>query len=139
MKKILYMSILSCICSVLGCRAQDGEKFRSVGTEEFAEIIEDTAVVRLDVRTEEEYAAGHIAGAALADVLRDDFLETAVKTLPRGKTVALYCRSGRRSKKAAALLAGEGYDVVELSTGWLGWTRAGYGEEPGKKEKSEER
>jgi rhodanese-related sulfurtransferase len=45
--------------------------------------------------------------------------------LPKDKSVALYCRSGNRSKRAAKILAENGYDVVELATGYNGWVAAG--------------
>ena len=44
---------LLCLMSFLGCKAAD---FRSVDANTFAQIIEDTTVVRLDVRTANEYA-----------------------------------------------------------------------------------
>ncbi|MCD8305119.1 MAG: rhodanese-like domain-containing protein [Prevotella sp.] len=122
MRRLIFMSIFTWLCALCGCKGQGSAAFRSVNAEEFAEIIADTTVVRLDVRTAEEYAAGHIDGAILIDVLQDDFLSEAEKQLPKDRTIALYCRSGRRSKTAAKLLAGEGFDVVELATGWLGWT-----------------
>jgi rhodanese-related sulfurtransferase len=37
------------------------------------------------------------------------------------KTIALYCRSGRRSKTAAQLLAKQGYQIIELNTGFNSW------------------
>ena len=40
-------------------------------------------------------------------------------------TLAIYCRSGRRSKNAAAILAKEGYKVIELAGGFNSWTSAG--------------
>ncbi len=126
MMRLIFMSIFAWICAVCGCKGQSATAFRSVDAAEFARVIADSAVVRLDVRTAEEFAAGHIAGAALVDVLQDDFLERARRVLPEGRTVALYCRSGRRSKKAAEMLSGAGFDVVELDSGWLGWTAAGF-------------
>ena len=41
------------------------------------------------------------------------------------KIVALYCRSGNRSKTAARILADKGYEVIELGTGFRGWVAAG--------------
>ena len=81
--------------------------------------------VLADVREIGEFAEGHIPGAAVIDVLQPDFEEKALARLPKDRTIALYCRSGRRSKKAAAVLAENGYTVVELSTGWIGWVNAG--------------
>lgn len=119
----IFITMMAAISSLLGCQAQS---FRSVEVEDFETIIADSAVVRLDVRTDKEFAEGHIAGAICIDVLQEDlFAERAASLLPKDKTIALYCRSGRRSKKAAGILAGMGYTVIELNSGWLGWTGAG--------------
>ncbi|WP_286006501.1 rhodanese-like domain-containing protein [Ligilactobacillus aviarius] len=45
--------------------------------------------------------------------------------MQKDKPVALYCRSGRRSKKAAELLSKAGYEVYELDSGFHGWQKAG--------------
>lgn len=117
----IMFGIISFLSGILGCKAQSGD-YRSVEAEEFAECIADTNVVRLDVRTAEEYAAGHIEGAINIDVQQDDFEQRALAELPKGKPIALYCRSGRRSKTAAQILSAKGYEVVELNSGYLGWT-----------------
>ena len=124
--KIFLMGIISMLGSLTGCKAteQSGE-FRSVPVDEFEKVISDPAVVRLDVRTAGEYAEGHLAEAPCIDVLNNDFEVRAREVLPQGKTIALYCRSGNRSKKAAQILAAAGYDVVELESGYKGWTDAG--------------
>ena len=109
---------LLCLMSFLGCKAAD---FRSVDADTFAHVIEDTTVIRLDVRTANEYAQGHIPGALLIDVTQADFIQKAEQLLPKDKTIALYCRSGRRSKTAAAQLAKHGYQVIELNTGFNSW------------------
>ena len=128
MKKLL-MSLLS-LAAMLGfpaCNAQgqNTPAFQSVDVNTFETIIADTAVIRLDVRQLQEFNEGHIPGAAVIDVLQPDFEEKALARLPKDRTIALYCRSGRRSKKAATVLAENGYTVVELSTGWIGWVNAG--------------
>ena len=56
--------------------------------------------------------------------LGDDFAEKAAK-LPSDKTIAIYCRSGNRSKTAARILVDKGYKVVELASGFNGWVAAG--------------
>ena len=122
--RLTIMSILAMICSLFSCSAQNND-FKSVEVDEFEKVIGDTAVIRLDVRTPEEYAEGHIEGAQNIDVLNDTFEEKACATLPKDRVIALYCRSGKRSKKAAGILAAKGYKIVELNTGYLGWTGAG--------------
>jgi len=122
--RLTFMSLLAMICSLFSCSAQT-DKYKSVEVEEFEKTIADTSVVRLDVRTAEEYAEGHIAGALNIDVQNDRFEQMADSILPKDKTIALYCRSGRRSKKAATILADKGYNIVELNSGYIGWTGAG--------------
>ena len=102
MKK-LFMIISAILCSLLGCTAQQ-QKFESLDTEAFEQAISDTSVVRLDVRSIDEYSSGHITNAVNIDVTKDDFEARAISLLPKDKTIAVYCRSGRRSKKAAGIL-----------------------------------
>ena len=40
------------------------------------------------------------------------------------KPVAVYCRSGKRSKKAAAILSKKGYIIYDLDKGFIGWEEA---------------
>ena len=122
MKK-LFIFISAILCNLLGCTEQQ-QKFESLDAEAFEQVISDTSVVRLDVRSIDEYASGHIAKAINSDVMKDDFKTKATSLLPKDKTIALYCRSGRRSKKAAGILVENGYKVVELNSGISGWINA---------------
>jgi rhodanese-related sulfurtransferase len=101
--------------------------FKTVDVKEFADFIKDTTKVTVvDVRMPVEHEEGHIPGTHFnIDVLEDTYTKIATETLPKDKPVALYCRSGNRSKKAARILAENGYEVVELGTGFLGWFDAG--------------
>ena len=91
----------------------------------FAEALEDPRVIGLDVRTAEEYAEGHIPGIRLnADVQQDDFESIVRSLVPAGSTLAIHCRSGKRSQAAAAILTQAGYRVIELSSGINGWISA---------------
>ena len=117
------MIISAVLCNLLGCTAQQ-QNFESLNVEAFEKAISDTSVVRLDVRSIDEYASGHIAKAINIDVMKDDFTTKATSLLPKDKTIALYCRSGRRSKRAAGILAENGYKVIELNSGISGWINA---------------
>ena len=122
MRKI-FMIISAVLCNLLGCTAQQ-QNFESLDVKAFEKVISDTSVVRLDVRSIDEYASGHIAKAINIDVMKDDFKTKATSLLPKDKTIALYCRSGRRSKKAAGILVENGYKVIELNSGISGWINA---------------
>ena len=96
--------------SFLSLSAQSEQPFRSVSVNEFEIAVTDTSYVVLDVRMPVEYAEGHIPGTDYnIDVLEDNFKEEALKKLPKDKPVALYCRSGNRSKTAARILTENGY------------------------------
>lgn len=115
------MGILTMLCGLFGCSSAQTEGFKSLTVEEYAKAIEDTTIVRLDVRTAEEYAEGHIANTLNIDVLKDDFEGKAVATLPKDRTIAVNCRSGKRSKNAAQILVKNGFKVIELDAGYNGW------------------
>ncbi len=125
MKKLISMSIIASLLMLFGCSQQKQNGFKSVSVDEFEQVISDSSVIRLDVRTAEEYAEGHIENALNIDVKQSSFGQEAQEKLDKNSTIALYCRSGRRSKVAAEQLAKAGYNVVELDKGYMGWTEAG--------------
>lgn len=63
----------------------------------------------IDVRTPMEFRQGHIKGALNIPV---DELNRRVDEVARDRTVVVYCRSGARSSRAAAMLQGEGITNV---------------------------
>lgn len=79
----------------------------------------DASLYVLDVRAPEEYAAGHVPGAVN---IPHDQIASRLAEVPKDKDVVLYCRSGRRSALAAEVLAGSGYDRLQLMQGDMpGW------------------
>ena len=117
MKKGLLMMLFAGLCSIFGCSAKG---FESVEAAEFAREIAKEGVQLVDVRTASEYAEGHIPNAVNIDVYSPDFAEQIAK-LDKEQTVAIYCRSGRRSKSAAEQAVKLGFKVVELDGGVLSW------------------
>ena len=117
-----HMGIITMLCSLFGCSAQT-EGFKSLTVKEYAKAIEDTAIVRLDVRTAEEFAEGHIAKTLNIDVLKNDFESKAVAMLPKNHIIAVNCRSGKRSKNAARILVKNGFKVIELDGGYNDWVK----------------
>lgn len=115
-------TLLAAMTMTINSNAQSGVTVKDVHTDEFATIISDTSKTQLvDVRTPEEYAEGHLEGAVNIDVNDSTFLQHATASLEKGKTVAVYCRSGKRSAFAASLLAKQGYNVINLLGGILAW------------------
>ncbi|MCR5270947.1 MAG: rhodanese-like domain-containing protein [Prevotella sp.] len=117
--------IYACMLAMLGMNYAWGQQaFENTDVEGFARLIANSDVVVLDVRTDSEYVEGHIEKAINIDFKKKDFVEKATSTLPADKTIAIYCRSGRRSAGAATLLTSKGFKLVNLKGGIIAWTEA---------------
>ncbi len=79
----------------------------------------------VDVRTPEEFAAGHLEGARLVDFRAPTFLDE-IGRLDRDARVIVYCRTGNRSAQAVEAMVQLGFtDIVELDGGVVAWEAAG--------------
>ena len=107
------------------CQQSKTEKCETLTVEDFAQRMMSKSVVLVDVRTPKEYAEGHLEGAT--NVAWGDDFEKQWKSagIKKRFTVAVYCRSGRRSKAAASALVKQGYKVIELEGGIMAWQKAG--------------
>ena len=117
MKAILYTMIAALLST--GC----GSGYVSVDAKQFAEAIRDPQMQIVDARTPQEFKEGHIPGAVNIDINSKDFTRQA-GSLDKARPVAVYCRSGRRSKIAAKTLTVNGFDVTELDGGIITWEGA---------------
>ena len=76
----------------------------------------------IDVRTPEEYNAGHIEGAVNINFYDEDFEQQLEEKLNKEQPVMLYCRSGSRSAQSAKQMAGLGFrEVYDLKGGFMAW------------------
>ena len=121
--KILFVPALAVLS--LGCTPR--ARYKDLSSEEFASAIKDTTVQLVDVRTPEEFDLFHIKGAINVDVKDEAFLDSALAKISKDRPVAIYCRGGVRSVKAATLLSRKGYkDVLNLHGGVTSWREDGY-------------
>ena len=121
MKKF-FTAILAAFGIGMGACAQN--HYENVDVDRFEHIIKSDSVQLLDVRKLDEFTEGHISGALNIDVLTTSFLSNALSKLDKKRPCAVYCRSGKRSAMAAALLAKEGFTVTNLLGGIIAWTDA---------------
>ena len=124
MKTIFTFLLAMSLLFLLAC--QQKSNFTTVTSDEFNRIINTDSVQVIDVRTELEYSEGHIHGAMNINVLNDKFDSIANAFLSKNKTIAVYCKSGRRSKIAALKLTKAGFHVYNLVKGIKGWAESGY-------------
>ena len=124
----MLLMLLTASCTMKFSNEVYGEgKISTVTASVFADSIDNPGVQLVDVRTPDEFAAGNIPGSVNIDVLTGHFGETAATMLDKAYTVAVYCRSGNRSKNAAKTLSMMGYNVVELDGGYNDWVKS-YGD-----------
>jgi phage shock protein E len=96
-----------------------------VSPAEAQKVIDSGSVTLLDVRTPEEFASGHIAGAENIDFYASDFSDR-LDALDHGAGYVVYCHSGNRSGQATALMAQKGFTgVTDVDGGIAAWEGAG--------------
>lgn len=135
MKHLTRFSIATALSLLLVACNQTSEKPASVTAapaagglltpQAFSVALQNTPeAIILDVRTPEEYASGHIAGAQNIDISGSDF-QTRVAAMDPSRPVFVYCLSGSRSASAAGLLRKKGFKVVnDLQGGMMQWRAA---------------
>lgn len=119
-KTLCIMLFGSCAMS---CNSANSDN--SLSVDKFNEIISAGNVQIVDVRTPQEYGEGHISGAVNIDVINSGFEQNVDKSLDKNIPVAIYCRSGNRSKTAMKILLKKGFKVYELDKGFIAWKSAG--------------
>ena len=102
----------------LGCAQNDSKPIAEVSQEEL------NKAVLVDVRTPEEFAAGHLDNATNINWYDTDFADR-FKAIDKDKTIYVYCKMGVRSLKAQEKLKSLGYQhVVNLEGGYDAWKKA---------------
>jgi phage shock protein E len=90
-----------------------------------AQIVDDGEAVLLDVRSPQEFAAGHLPDAINIDVESADFADR-VAGLDESAETLVYCRTGNRSGVATDEMADLGFtDMSDLQGGIEAWAAAG--------------
>lgn len=103
-----------------GVISEKNAEYRKITAKEAYEKMQSGGVTVVDVRTKAEYDEGHIPGAILLP--NENIGSTAPEELPEKDAVILvYCRSGRRSRKATEKLLTIGYRNVYDFGGIIDW------------------
>ena len=87
-----------------------------------AKEAQDNGAMLIDVRESHEYRSGHAPGAKHISV---QVIERRLGEIPKEREIIVVCQSGLRSQKAADILSRNGYKVLNVSGGMVGWQRAG--------------
>ncbi|OCA83186.1 hypothetical protein A8F94_18900 [Bacillus sp. FJAT-27225] len=116
MKKFSVLFLLL-ILALTGC---SGSSYETVNAEKAKELVDSGKIDGiLDVRTPEEYQAGHIEGAIMIPL---QVIESQMAKLGKDKTYLVYCRSGNRSQQASEILSQNGFKhIYNMSDGYSEW------------------
>jgi len=124
--KTIFTAMLLSLVSLFSCQQPKDTGIKTVGVDEFEQIIQNENVQLLDVRTPEEYEYGHIKGFTMINLRSDDFLDKVNEMLVKDLPVAVYCRGGGRSLIAADTLLQQGFKTIyNLEKGFRSWEEAG--------------
>lgn len=127
-KIFILLAVLGTLC-MNGCQTSvfsENNKsteipYMKISAEDAKEIMDNTDdFVLIDVREDDEYSSGHIAGAL--PIPYGEIEERAETELTdKEQTILVYCRSGRRSAIAAQTLTALGYTNVRDLGGIIDW------------------
>lgn len=102
------------------------EPVKNVAVADAAKVISERKdVVVLDLRTDDEFKAGHIAGAKNIDFLGSDFAKK-VGELDKSKTYLVHCASGGRSTRSLDVFKSQKFtSILHMNEGFKAWSAAG--------------
>lgn len=136
MKKVIFLFLVVAFLSACSDSSAAGSQATSHNTEqskaavnhikanEFKKLIDANAGTLIDVRTPREHQAGSIEGTKLNfDVTKPSFKDQLAK-LDKNETYLIYCRSGSRSRRAAAIMESIGFKhIYDLQGGYMRWPK----------------
>ncbi len=120
--KSLFLSVSILLSALTSCNAN---AWTDLTPDQFEKVYIADGTVTIDVRSADEYAEGHLYHAINIDWQKDGFIDEISSLFHKEMTLAIYCRSGKRSAAAAQALSDAGYKVLNLKGGYTAWAEAG--------------
>lgn len=117
-------STLCCLLLLIGlsCKKQVAQEITIVDKTFFQTEVVGKDVQLVDVRSQEEYDAGHIDDAVNFNIINNETFLEQIKELDKDRPVYLYCKMGGRSNRAAQLLKEKGFaKIYDYSGGYNDW------------------
>ena len=109
---------------IFSCELLSSPETNIISESDFIEL-HDSEYTLIDVRTQDEFDSGHINSAINLDFYSDTF-KNDILSLPKNKTIVLYCRTNNRSSKTATILQENGYrDILVIKGGINEWVKNG--------------
>jgi rhodanese-related sulfurtransferase len=128
MHKLAYLLLVSVLVAACGGTATVASPgIQTVAPSAAERVIESAPanLVVLDVRTPDEFASGHLAGATNVDFYASDF-RSRLEALDKTATYVVYCHSGNRSGQATTTMKDLGFEAVyNVDGGIAAWEQSG--------------
>lgn len=113
---ILIFICLLCFFSCTSFKTTSGK----ITSKEMIELMNYDSMQLIDVRSQEEFLKGHLQGAQ--NIIFDEEFKQKISQLDKSKPVAVYCRTGRRSKESSKILEEAGFkNIYQLKDGLSQW------------------
>jgi rhodanese-related sulfurtransferase len=90
----------------------------TVSPEDARELVASDEALVIDIRDEEEFGSGHIAGATR---IEEEDLESRLEELGEVERIIVVCAKGERSAKVAESLRERGYEAANMKGGMEAW------------------
>ena len=128
MKKIntLFSILIASLIVVTSCTSpSEGVEVKS--NKEVVELLKTDNVMMIDVREPDELEKLAYDVKGIVNIPLSEF-EEHLSEIPKDKTIIVACRSGKRSLKAANILAANNFPhIINMEGGIIGWKEAGNG------------
>lgn len=113
--------LILCVFFFTACGTKEKKVYMQITQDEAVKMMEEEKdYVILDVRTKEEYEAGHIPHAIC--IPNETIGTDEIEELPdKDQIILVYCRSGNRSKQASEKLLTLGYTRIYEFGGIIDW------------------
>lgn len=124
MRKTFAAGVLAAALLLTGCSNATLDTVQASAAYELTQDSPSDLVV-LDIRTQEEFAEGHLEDAIMIDFYSPDF-QAQLDQLDKDAPYLVYCRSGNRSAQAMPIFKSLGFqEVYEVDGGIVSWYREG--------------
>jgi rhodanese-related sulfurtransferase len=129
MKKILIFLFLLVAAFAAGTlvtsRPNSPTAFSHLSPAQFNTALSTGKYTLLDVRTRDEYIAGHLINALQNDYYQTQVFSDYLDSLNKDTQYLIYCRTGKRSDLTLTLMKTKGFkNVSDLAGGYVAWTAA---------------
>jgi rhodanese-related sulfurtransferase len=125
MKKYNLLFLFTIVFSLqYSCKTKPNFKYtESIEVSQVDSILQNNSeIILVDVRTPKEHASGSISNSFNVDVKNDSFLQN-INQFNREDSYLIYCRSGKRSTRAALEMEKLGFQkLYNLKGGYLAWS-----------------